>query len=85
MNTEMNKKEKDDFEKKKFKKNSVFRKTLEYVRKLSYIKLVKREKKTRNYLVSEPNYHTTINMNMNKHLYLGFPILKMIKTVMCEV
>ena len=44
MNTEMNKKEKDDFEKKKFKKNSVFRKTLENVRKHRYIKLAKREK-----------------------------------------
>ena len=30
--------------KKKFKKNSVFRKTLEYVRKHRYIKLAKREK-----------------------------------------
>ena len=38
--------------------NSVFRKTMENVRKHMGIKLVAAEKR-RNYLVSEPNYHTT--------------------------
>ena len=37
--------------------NNVFGKTMENVRKSSDIKLVATEK-TRNYLVSEPNYHT---------------------------
>ena len=38
--------------------NSVFGKTMESVRKDWDIKLVMTEKR-RNYLVSEPNYHTT--------------------------
>ena len=38
--------------------NAVFRKTMENVRKHRYIKLVTTERK-RNYLVSDPNYHTT--------------------------
>ena len=37
--------------------NSVFRKTMENVRKYSDIKLFTTEKR-RNYLLSEPNYHT---------------------------
>ena len=37
--------------------NAVFGKTMENVRKHRYINLVKTER--RNYLVSEPNYHTT--------------------------
>ena len=51
--------------KKKFEKdlcklmcNAVFGKTLENVRKHRNIKLVTTERR-RNYLVSEPNYHTT--------------------------
>ena len=38
--------------------NSGFRKTMENVRKHKDIKLVATERR-RNYLVSEPNYHTT--------------------------
>ena len=38
--------------------NSVFRKTMENVRKQRDIKLVITERR-RNYWVSEPNYHTT--------------------------
>ena len=38
--------------------NKVFVKTLENVRKHKDIKLVTTERR-RNYLVSEPNYHTT--------------------------
>ena len=37
--------------------NSVFRKTMENVRKYRDIKLFTTEKR-RNYLLSEPNYHT---------------------------
>ena len=38
--------------------NAVFGKKMENVRKHRDIKLVKRERR-RNYIVSEPNYHTT--------------------------
>ena len=63
--------------------NSVFRKTIENVRKHRDIKLVKTDKR-RNQLVSEPNYHTTkwfsenifaiekkkLKVKMNKLVYL---------------
>ena len=60
MDTELRKHSRNDFEKDFFKlmNNSVFRKTMENVRKLRDIKLVATDKK-RNQLVSEPNYHTT--------------------------
>ena len=60
MNTKLRKEVKNDFEKDYFKlmNNSVFRKTMENVRKHRDIKLVITDKK-RNKLVSEPNYPTT--------------------------
>ena len=63
MKTELRKKAKKTknyFEKYLFKlmNNSVFGKTIESVRKYRNIKLVSTEKR-RNYLASEPNYHTT--------------------------
>ena len=45
--------------------NAVFGKTMENVRKDSDIKLVTTEKR-RNYLLSEPNYHTT---NLSQKIY----------------
>ena len=61
MNTELRKAGKNDFEKDLFKlmNNSVFRKTMENIRKHRDIKLVTTDKKRRK-LVSEPNYHTLI-------------------------
>ena len=70
---------------------------MENVRKHRNIKLVTTERK-RNYLVLEPNYHTTkfftesllaIEMRktqilMNKPVYLGLSILDLIRTVMYE-
>ena len=65
--------------------NAVFGKTIENVRRHRDIKLVKAER-SRNYLVSEPNYHTTMifteylsaremkkktEILLNKPFYLG--------------
>ena len=75
--------------------NGVFEKTMENARKNRNIKLVTTERR-KNYLVLEPNYHTTrffkenllaIEMGktqilMNKPVYLGLSILDLIKTVM---
>ena len=60
MNTNLRKKAKIHFEKNSFKlmNNAVFEKTMENVRKHRNIKLGTTERR-RNYLVSEPNYHTT--------------------------
>ena len=77
--------------------NAVFGKTVENVRKHRNIKLVTTERR-RNYLVAEPNYHTTkfftenlsaIEMRktqiiMKKPVYLGLSILDLSKTVMYE-
>ena len=71
MNTKLRQKTKSNFEKDLFKlmNNAVFGKTMEDVRKDRNIKLVATER-SRNYLVSEPNYHTLI--------------LDLSKAVMCE-
>ena len=60
MNTDLRKKAKNDFEKDflKLMNNVAFGKTMENVRKHRDIKLVTTERR-RNYLVPEPNYHTT--------------------------
>ena len=60
INTDLRKKTKNYYEKDFFKSmnNVVFRKNLENMRRHRDIKLVTTEKR-RNYLVSEPNYHTT--------------------------
>ena len=66
MNTDLRKTSKNDFEKDFFRlmNNAVFGKTIENVRKHRNIKLVTRENR-RNYLVSEPNYHTTKLLSEN--------------------
>ena len=60
MNTEIRLKAKTNFEKDFFKlmNNAVFVKSMENLRKYRDIKLVTRERR-RNYLVLDPNYHTT--------------------------
>ena len=84
MNTKQ--KSKNNFEKDflKLMNNAVFGKTMENVRKHGNIKLVTTERR-RNYLLSEPNYHTTkfftenvlaieirkTQILMNKPVYLG--------------
>ena len=59
MDINLSKAANNDFEKDFFKliNNSFFGKTMRNVRKLRDIKLVTTERR-RNYLVSEPNYHT---------------------------
>ena len=99
MNTKLRQKAKNNFEKdfSKMMNNAVFGKTMENVRKHRNMKLVTTERR-RNYLVSEPNYHTTkfftenllaIEMRktqilMNKPVYLGLSILYLSKTAMYE-
>ena len=82
----------------KLMNNIVCGKTMENVRKYRNTKLVTTERR-RNYLVSEPNYHTTkfftedfiatemrrTQIIMSRLLYLGLPILDQSKTVMHEL
>ena len=92
MNTDLRKKAKHDFEKGFFKlmNNAVFGENMENVRKHKLVTTGRR----RNYLVSEPNYHTTrvftenvstietkkteIPMNQPVHLGLSIPELSKI-------
>ena len=99
MNTNLREKAKTDFEKDFFKmmSNAVFEKTMKNVRIYGHIKLVTTGRK-RNYLVSEPNYHTTkcstenvltIEMKktkilMNKPVCLGLSIPESSKILMYE-
>ena len=99
MNTIVRKKAKSKFEKDFFElmNNSVYRKTMENVKKHRDIKLVTTEEK-RIKLVSEPNYRTTklfsknllaIEMKkkkvkMNSPVYLGMSVLDISKTLMYE-
>ena len=99
MNTKLRKKAKSDFEKDLFKlmNNLVFGKTMENVEKHRKIKFITTERR-RNFLVSEPNYHTKkfftehllaiemikTQILMNKPNHLGLSILALSKTVMYE-
>ena len=99
LNTELQKKATNDFEKDFFKlmNNAVFGKTMENVRKHRDIKFVKTDKK-RKKLVSEPNFHTMkliddnlaiiemkkVKVKMNKPIYLGMSILSISKITMYE-
>ena len=64
--TELRKNAKNDLKKDilKLKKNTVFGKTMENVKNHRYINLVTTEGR-RNYLVLEPNYHTTKILSKN--------------------
>ena len=95
MNTELTKKEKNNFESDLFKlvNNVVFGKTIESVRKYQDIELVTKEETI---FVSEPNYQTTIlkksnsNRNekiqilMNKPVYFGLSVSEISKSVTYE-
>ena len=72
-------------------------KTIENVRKRRYIKLVTTERR-KNYLVSEPNYHTTkfftqhllaiemkkAQIHMTRSVYLGLLMLELSTILMYE-
>ena len=99
MNTKLRQKAKYSFEKYFFKlmNNAVFGKFMENGRKYRDIKLATTEKR-RNYLVSEPNYHTTKffaenvlatdmkkgQILMSTPVYLGLSIIDLSKTAMCD-
>ena len=99
VNTKLRQKTKKYFEKDFFKlmNNGVFGKSMENVRKHTNIKLATTENR-KNYLVSEPSYHTTkfftenvlaikmrkIQVIINKPVYLGLSILDLSKNVMYE-
>ena len=99
INTRLSKEGKNEFEKNFFQlmNNSVFRKTIENVRNHRDVRLVASEERKVK-LVSEPNYHTSkhfsenliaidvkkANLKMNQPIYLGVPLLGMIKKLMYE-
>ena len=92
VNTDPRKKGKNYFEKDFLKliNNSVLGKTIENITKYRYIKLATTER-IRNYLVSEPNYHTflveyllatetkKVQIFTNKPVYFGLSILELKK------
>ena len=94
MNTDLRKKAKNSFENYFFKfiNNAFFGKTMENMRGHRDIKLATTER-LRDYLMSEPNYHTAkffpenllaierkkTEILMNKSLYLGLSILELNK------
>ena len=98
-NTKLRKQAENDFQRDFYKllNNSIFRKTMENVRKHRDLKLVTTDKR-RNQFVSEPNYHATrwfsenllaiemkkITLKMNKPIHLGLAILDISKTLMYE-
>ena len=75
--------------------NALFGEAMENVRKHRYMELVKTERR-RNYLVSEPNYHSTkifteyllaikikrMQILMNKPVYLGMSMPELNKILM---
>ena len=81
----------------KLMNNSVFRKTMENVRKRWDTKLITTDKR-RDQLVSEPNHHKTkyfpeellaiemkkIKVKMNQPVHLGLSIIEISKTLMFE-
>ena len=99
MNTKLRKEANNEFKKDFFKlmNNSVFGKAVEKVRNHRDIRLVTSNKR-RKRLVSEPNYHShkkfseyliaiemkKTNVEMNKPIYLGMPILDISKILMYE-
>ena len=99
MNTKLRQTAKNNFQKNycKLMNNAVFGKTMENVGNHRNIKFVTAERR-RNYLVSEPNYHTAkfftenllatemrkTQIIMNKPVYLGLSILDLIRIVMYE-
>ena len=78
MNTKLREKAKNSFKKEFFKlmNNAVFGKTMQNMRKYRDIKLVTTERR-RNYLVLEPNYHTTKYFTEN---FLAIEIRKISNT-----
>ena len=97
MSKDLRKKARNDFEKDFFKlmNNAVFGKTMENLREHRDMKLVTTERRS-NYLMSEPNFHTTKFFRENllviemkkieiiKSVYLGLSILELSKILMYE-